>query len=72
MPRAGDAGIKRLARRVDSSVRSLGAHLIDQVQPALQQAALLLSQLQGILRSAPHLSEFGPKVGHPLQLCAIL
>ena len=62
----GDGGIKRLARRVDGAVRSLGSQLTDHAQPALQEATLLLSQLQGLVLSAPHLDYLGPKVSPDL------
>ena len=66
---AGDGGIKRLARKVDGAVRSLSTCLSAQIQPALQQAVQLLSQLQGLARSAPHLANLGLQVGMPVRLC---
>lgn len=56
---AGDGGIKQLARKVDGAVCSLCASLCDVIQPALQQAAHLLGQLQGLAMSATRLGNLG-------------
>ncbi|KAK9787731.1 hypothetical protein WJX73_009636 [Symbiochloris irregularis] len=58
----GDAGIKRLARKIDGAVRLLCNTLCDSFQPALHQATLLLSHLQGLALSAVHLESLRHQV----------
>ena len=48
---AGERGVQRLAKRLDTAVTSLGACLIQQVQPALKLAGQLLSALKGLAGS---------------------
>ena len=47
--RAGEPGIKRLAKRLEQAVNALGACLIDRVQPGLRLAAYLLDALRGLV-----------------------
>ncbi len=48
--RAGEAGLKRLAKGVDAAVSAVGRLLIQHVQPGLEAIALYLSEACGLAR----------------------
>lgn len=61
---AGEGGVKRLSKAVDSAVGNIGGILVDHLQPSLQAAAFKLNELHSLAKCTHQLLPLGLQVCH--------
>ena len=59
---AGETGVKKLSKAVDSAVGSIGGLLVDHLQPSLQAAAFKLNELHSLAKCTRELEPLGLQV----------
>lgn len=60
----GEAGVKKVSKAVDSAVGSIGAIMVDHLQPTLQAAAFKLNELHSLAKCRRHFEPLGLQVRH--------
>ena len=56
---AGESGVKKLSKAVDSAVGNIGSILVDHLQPSLQSAAFKLNELHSLAKCTHQLQPLG-------------